>query len=32
MDDVTSAMSIDALNNEVGEKAAFRRRLLEGTG
>jgi len=28
MDDVTSAMSIDALMNEVGEKTAFRRRLL----
>ena len=28
MDNVTSAMSIDALMNEVGEKKAFRQRLL----
>ena len=28
MDDVTSAMSIDAVMNEVGEKKAFRQRLL----
>ena len=28
MDDVTSAMSISSLVNEVGEKKAFRQRLL----